>query len=184
MNSFAGSVGLETVQPQQMSVQGVECIAVGPCRLTFTWWGCFRWHFWYKWTELAHFFVFCSCVCFCLYGRFNCISFHKFFRQLSAFSPCSSSLHSALLVLSTIYLFMKVFFIPDVIFCGWLGLKHQLTNLLTIAVVLLCRTGFKSPTNYLTNLCRSSTCWEMKQARVWVIRLLSCSSQDTGCEQV
>ena len=37
-------------------------------------------------TELAHFFLFCSCVCFCLYGPFNCISFHKFSRQLSAFS--------------------------------------------------------------------------------------------------
>ena len=27
-----------------------------------------------------------------------------------------------------IYLFMKVSFSPDVILCGWLGLKHQLTN--------------------------------------------------------
>ena len=30
----------------------------------------------------------CSCVCFCLYGPFNCIWFHKFSRQLSAFSLC------------------------------------------------------------------------------------------------
>ena len=44
----------------------------------------------------------CSCVCFCLYNPFNCISFHKFSRQLSAFSVCASGLISALLVLSTV----------------------------------------------------------------------------------
>ena len=37
-------------------------------------------------------FLFCSCVCLCLYVPFNCISFLIFFRQLSAFSPCSSNL--------------------------------------------------------------------------------------------
>ena len=31
-------------------------------------------------------------VCFCLYGPFNCILFHKFSRQLSAFSLCVSGL--------------------------------------------------------------------------------------------
>ena len=49
----------------------------------------------------------------------------------SAFSPCSSGLISMLLVLSAIYLFLKflkVLFIPDIILCGWLGFKHQLTN--------------------------------------------------------
>ena len=40
--------------------------------------------------------------------RFNRISFHNFSRQLSAFSLCSSGLISALLVLSTMYLYMKV----------------------------------------------------------------------------
>ena len=64
----------------------------------------------------------------CLYGPFICISFHKFSRQLSAFSLCSSGLNSALLVLSTTYLFTKVSLSPSVIFCGWLGLKHQLIN--------------------------------------------------------
>ena len=42
------------------------------------------------------------------YGPFNCISFHKSSRQLFAFSLCSPSLISALLDLSTIYLFLKV----------------------------------------------------------------------------
>ena len=39
-------------------------------------------------TELAHLKKkkTCSCVCFCLHGPFNCIWFHKFSRQLSAFS--------------------------------------------------------------------------------------------------
>ena len=77
-----------------------------------------------KLTKLAHSFLFCSCVCFCLYGPFNSISFHKFSRQLFVFSLCSSGLHSALMVLSTIYLFMKVSLSPDVIPCGLLGLKH------------------------------------------------------------
>ena len=53
---------------------------------------------------------------------FRLISFHKFSRQLSAFSLCSSGLMSALLVLSAIYLFIKVSFSPDIILCGWLGL--------------------------------------------------------------
>ena len=99
-----------------------------PHGLTFTWWGCCGLCLWHKPTELAHFFLFCSCVCFYLYGPSNCISFHKFSRQLSAFSFCSPGLISALLVLSTIYLFVKVSLSPDIILCGWLGLKHQLTN--------------------------------------------------------
>ena len=57
-------------------------------------------------------------VFFCLYGPFNCILFHKFFRRLSVFSLCSSGLISALLVLSTIYLFVKVSLSPDIILCG------------------------------------------------------------------
>ena len=72
-----------------------------PHGLTFTWWGCCQRH---KPAELAHSFLFCSCVCFCVYSPFNCISLHKFSRPLSVFSLCSSGLISALLVLSTIYL--------------------------------------------------------------------------------
>ena len=87
---------------------------------------------WHKPTELAHSFLFCSCVYFCLYGPFNCISFHKFFRHLFVFSLCSCGLSSALLVLSTVYLFMKVFLSPDIIPSGWLGSQHQLTNSLYI----------------------------------------------------
>ena len=44
--------------------------------------------------------------------------FHKFSRQLSAFSLCSSGLISALLVLSTRYLFMKISFSSDIILSG------------------------------------------------------------------
>ena len=102
--------------------------SLGPRWLTFTWWGCCGLCQRHKPTELAHSFLFCSCVCFCLYGPFNCISFHKFSRQLSDFSLCSSGLDSALLVLSTIYLFIKVSLSPDIILCGWPGSRHQLTN--------------------------------------------------------
>ena len=83
---------------------------------------------WHKPTEFAHSFLFYSCIRFCLYGPFNCISFHKFSWKLSTFSLCSSRLNSAWLVLSAIYLFMKVSLSPDIIFCGWLGLTHQLTH--------------------------------------------------------
>ena len=102
--------------------------------------------FWHKPTELAQsfflsFFIFCSCVYFSLYGPFNCISFHKFSRQLSVFSLCSCGLSSALLVLSTMYLFMKVSFSPDIIPNGWLDWKHQLTNYLPN----LCVNGLRYP---------------------------------------
>ena len=43
----------------------------------------------------------------CLYGPFNCISFHKSSRQFSTFSLCSSGLISTLLTLSTIHLSVK-----------------------------------------------------------------------------
>ena len=65
---------------------------------------------------------------FLCFGPFNCISFHKFSQQLSIFSLCSSGLISTLSVLSTICLFKKVSFSPDMIPCGWVGSKHQLTN--------------------------------------------------------
>ena len=71
-----------------------------PHSLTFMWWGCCGLFLCHKPTELAHSFFF-----FCLYGPFNCISFHELYWQLSAFSPCSSGRISALLVFSTIYLY-------------------------------------------------------------------------------
>ena len=77
-------------------------------------------HVWHKPAELAHSFLFCFCVCFCLYGRFNCIAFHKLSRRLSVCSLCSCVLSSAVLVLSTICLCMKVSFSPDIIPSGWL----------------------------------------------------------------
>ena len=63
-------------------------------------------------------FLFCSRVCFCLYGPFNCILFNQVSRQLSDISFSSSDLNSALLVLSTICLFIKVFLNPDIIHSG------------------------------------------------------------------
>ena len=77
-----------------------------PRGFTFTWWGCCGLCFWHKPAELAHSLLLCSCVCLCLYRPFNCISFHKFSRQLSALSLCSSGFISALLVLSTIYIYL------------------------------------------------------------------------------
>ena len=79
-------------------------------------------------TEPAQSFLFCSCVYLCLYGPLNSISFLKFSHQLSTFLFCSSGHNSALLVLSTTYFSRKVSPSPDIILCGWLGLKHQVTN--------------------------------------------------------
>ena len=69
-----------------------------------------------------------------VYDPFNCISFHKFSRQLSAFSLFFRFFRSFVLPVLyppywwSFHLFMKVSFSPDLILCGWLGLKHQLTN--------------------------------------------------------
>ena len=100
-----------------------------PRGLTFTWWGCCGLSLWLKQNRACPLlFILFLCLFLSLWP-FNCISFHKFSRPLSAFSLCSSGLISALLILSIIYLFMKVSVSPDItILCGWLGLKHQLTN--------------------------------------------------------
>ena len=120
-------------QPQETQLSDTEneaamarvSIRIRTRRLTFSWWGCYGFCLWRKPTELARSFLFCFCVCFCLYGPFDCISFHEFSQQLSVLSFCSSSLISASLVLSSIRLFLKVSFSPDVIRSGWLGSKHQ-----------------------------------------------------------
>ena len=77
--------------------------------------------------------LFCSCVYFCSYLPFNCISFHKVSWQLSAFSLWSSGLISALfklLVLSIIYLYKSL---PQ----PWYN--------------LVWFNGLKAPNNQLTN---------------------------------
>ena len=94
-----------------------------PCRLTFSQWGCYGLCLRHKPTKLAHSFysVFVSVSVF--------VALSAVFHFMN--SPDNSPLsHSVLpvLVLSTIYLFMKVSLSPDIILCGWLGFKHQLTN--------------------------------------------------------
>ena len=102
--------------------------------------------FWRKPTGLAHSSLFCSCVCFCLYDPFNCISFHKFSQQLSAFLLCSSGLISALLALSTISLYGSL---PQL----WYN--------------PLWLTGLKAPTNQLTS-CGLIACWILGQTSLLV----------------
>ena len=101
------------------------------------WWGCYGLRLSHKPSELAHSFLFCSYVYCYLYGPFNCISCHKFSRQLSVFSLSSLELISALLVLSTICLFMKVSVSPDIIPRGWLGSKHRLTKKFLLPTFLI-----------------------------------------------
>ena len=76
------------------------CVCTSSCDpsprgLTFSWWGSHG--LCHRPTKLAQSFLLCSCVCFCLYGPFDSVSFHKFSRQLFAFSLRSSGLNSALL---------------------------------------------------------------------------------------
>ena len=98
--------------------------------LAFTWWGCCGYvldinqlslptPFYSVLVSVSVFmFVALSSVFHCINSPNNSLLSHSF----------SSSLISALLVLSTIYLFMKVSLIPDIILCVWLGVKYQLTN--------------------------------------------------------
>ena len=71
----------------------------------FTWWGCCGLCFWRQPSELAHSFLFCSCVCFCLYGPFDCISFHKFSRTALRFLTVLPVLLLSFLVLSMVYIY-------------------------------------------------------------------------------
>ena len=101
------------------------CYTFSPRGLTFTWWGCCglcQRHKPKPKSCLPTPFVLCL---FLSYGLFNCISFNTFSRQLSPFSLslCSFGLNSALLVLSTIYLYLEVFLSPDIILYGWLDLS-------------------------------------------------------------
>ena len=146
------------------------------CRrgLTFTWWGCRGLCFWHKPTELAHSFLFSSCVYFCPYDPFNCISIDKFNWQLSAFSVCSSSLTSALLVLSTMYLFMKVSFSPDRILCGWLGLKAPTNSLTNEQYVSRCAT---SGHRLRTDCEASGTINCIARRRQWPLRAREASTE-------
>ena len=104
-----------------------------PRRLTLTWWGrcalcCLRSLPTLCYSVLVSGYAFLA---------FSTVFHSRNFPDNSPFSHCSSGLISVLLVLSTIYLSMKVFFSPDIIHCGWLGLKHQLSNYLTLLRLLL-----------------------------------------------
>ena len=110
-------------------------LSLCPRGLSFTWWGCRGLCFWHIPTELAHSFSFGTYVYFCLCGRFSGISFRKFSQRLSVFSLCSSGLISALLFLTTMYLFMKVSFSPDIFFVWLTGLKAP-TNCLAHSLSL------------------------------------------------
>ena len=89
---------------------------------------------WHKPTQLAHSFLFCSRVYFCLYGPLNCILFHKFSRQLSAFSLCFFRSHFCLV--------------------GPFNCMSLYQSLLQPWYNPLWLTGLKAPTNWLTSYSR------------------------------
>ena len=102
-------------------------LALSPHGLTFKRWECCSLCLWHKPTELAHSFLVCSCVC--LYGPLNWISFHKFSWHL--FAQFIWSYFCFIGPFNYTYLFVKVSLSPDIILCGWVGLKHQLTVCIT-----------------------------------------------------
>ena len=55
-------------------------------RLIFTWWGCCGLCLFFCTNRAYPLLFICSCVYFCLYGPFNCISFRKFSPKLCAFT--------------------------------------------------------------------------------------------------
>ena len=83
----------------------------------------------HKPTELAHSFFYSILVSISVLMALSTV-FHSINSPDNSpfFSLRYSGLISALLVLSTLCLFIKVSFSPDIIPCGWLGSKHQLTN--------------------------------------------------------
>ena len=94
-------------------------------RLTFTWWGCCGLCPWHKPTELARSF-YSALVSVSVFMALS-TAFHSLI--FPGITPLS---HSVLLVLFLPYWsFQRYMFLcvsPDVILCGWLGLKHQLSN--------------------------------------------------------
>ena len=96
-----------------------------PHELTFTWCGCCCLCFWHKPTELAHSFLFCSIYVFlALSTVFHSINSPSTLRFLTLFFWSYFCLIGPL----NLYLFVKASLSPDIILCGWLGLRHQLTN--------------------------------------------------------
>ena len=105
--------------------------ATRPHGLTFAWWGCCGLCFWNKPTELAH----------CFFGSVF-VSISVFMALSTVFhsinSPDNSPLsHSVLPVLfPPCWSFERYISFwkspsalsPDIILCGWLGSKHQLTK--------------------------------------------------------
>ena len=94
----------------------------GPQRLTFTWWVCCSLFFDRNQPSTTFYSVLVSISVF--------IALSTIFHFInspdnSPLSHCSSSLISALMVLSAIYLFMKVSFSPEVILLWLIGLKAR-----------------------------------------------------------
>ena len=54
----------------------------------------------------------------------------------------------ALLVFSSVYLSMKVFFNPDIILCSWMGLNHKLTNSLSVCLFVCLRFSLPLSLSY------------------------------------
>ena len=115
-----------TTKPQSLEVFLTVSVPLGG-PLPFTWRRCYDLRL--TWNNQACPFLFILCLCLFL----SLCPYQPYFiswilsttlRFLTLFFRS----YLCLLVLSTTFLFMKVSFRSDIILCGWLGLKHQLTN--------------------------------------------------------
>ena len=97
----------------------------------FMWWERWSLSLWHKPTELAPSLLFCSCIGFCLYGPFNCISFHKFSQQL--------------------FHFLTLFFQSFFCLTGPFNYTSLYESLPQPWYNLVWLTGLKAPSNWLTN---------------------------------
>ena len=80
-------------------------------------------------TPFFFFFFFFFLLFLCLFLSFNCISLHKFSHPTLCFLTQFFRSYFCLTgPFNYMYSFMKVSFSLDVTLCGWLGLKHQLTD--------------------------------------------------------
>ena len=106
-----------------------------------SWWGCYGLCLGHQPAVLVHTFFFFLFVNSVLVSVSVFMALSTIFHSINSPHNCPLShsvllsLISALLILSTLYLFMKTSLSTDVILCGWLGLKHQLTNLLFSAPI-------------------------------------------------
>ena len=117
---------------------------------------------WHDPTELAHSFLFCSCVYFCLYGPFHLYFIPSILPTTLRFLALLFQWYFCLIGPFSCISLMKLSFSPDLILCGWLDLECQLTN---------GGTDRRTP-----------SCGTSRQTAGWKVVTWTSDRQTLGCE--